>query len=242
MPLNRVIGDYVVSKLKEISDKEEANAKPIQSSWQEYAQRPTHQPLREGDNRLKEIRRVFQRIDTPGNVASPQQAEIQEMCIRACARVIYTRQVFEDNQLEIMRRNNWNSRQMEQFILVSAPRRLGKTFALVRTNVALLLAIPNITIVVFATAFDQANKLVEEVNKLFQSHFPHVNVKYARTEGKLRVFFPNKDVRTIIGLSSSVDVSASLLFYARVPTLPFFVSSSSRMNDARKKLTRGLRT
>lgn len=241
MPINSLLGEFAASALRELQERDEANAKPIQAAWQEYAARSTHQPLRQGHARMRDIRRAFDAMNTPGNVASPQQSEIQEMCIRAAARVVYTRSVFEDNQLEIMRANNWSKKEMEQWILVSAPRRLGKTFALVRTDVALLLSIPNIFIVVFATTFEQANKLVEEVKKLLESHFPQQRIKYTVNEGKLRVYFPNNDVRTIVACSSSVDVRFALSFPARAFALVCTFTSRSdgmRGTNAQGRLQR----
>lgn len=84
--------------------------------------------LFEGDGVLRTLQALLSRIDERGYARSTQQIRFHDAFIRACSRVLY-RNDWATNRPQIMKHNGWNSSPSE--ILISTPRRFGKTFSFV---------------------------------------------------------------------------------------------------------------
>lgn len=78
-----------------------------------------------GDQRLKNILNLLNRIDERGYERSANQVRFHEAFLSASGRCIY-KEEWEVHRRAIMARNGWTSNSSE--ILVSTPRRFGKTF------------------------------------------------------------------------------------------------------------------
>ena len=84
--------------------------------------------LFEGDGVLRTLQALLSRIDERGYARSTQQIRFHDSFIRACSRVLY-RNDWATNRPAIMKHNGWDSSPSE--ILISTPRRFGKTFSFV---------------------------------------------------------------------------------------------------------------
>lgn len=78
-----------------------------------------------GDKRLADVRRLLARVDDRGFERSANQVKFHEAFLRASGRCIY-KEEWEVHRRAIMKKNKWYSDCSE--ILVSTPRRFGKTF------------------------------------------------------------------------------------------------------------------
>ncbi len=79
----------------------------------------------EGDTNLRTLRTLLKRIDDRGFERSDQQLEFHSAFERAASRVIY-RKDWSTERPKIMSKNNWKRCSSE--IMISTPRRFGKTF------------------------------------------------------------------------------------------------------------------
>lgn len=79
-----------------------------------------------GDAAMRTMHRLLAMIDDRGFARSSQQLSFHSAFIRATARVIY-RDDWAKSQPRIMEINKWDSTPSE--VLVSTPRRFGKTFS-----------------------------------------------------------------------------------------------------------------
>ena len=80
----------------------------------------------DGDSVLRTLHKLLAMVDDRGFARSPQQCQFHDSFIRACSRVIY-RSDWSMNKPKIMQHNNWA--ECPSQILVSTPRRFGKTFS-----------------------------------------------------------------------------------------------------------------
>jgi len=78
-----------------------------------------------GDKRLANVRRLLARVDDRGFERSANQVRFHEAFLRASGRCIY-KEEWEVHRRAIMKKNKWHSDCSE--IIVSTPRRFGKTF------------------------------------------------------------------------------------------------------------------
>ena len=79
----------------------------------------------EGDSVTRTLYKLLSMVDDRGFARSPQQCLFHDAFIRACSRVMY-RNDWSMNKPAIMKHNNWV--ECPSQILVSTPRRFGKTF------------------------------------------------------------------------------------------------------------------
>jgi hypothetical protein len=80
----------------------------------------------EGDCVLRTLHQLLAMIDDRGFARSPQQCQFHDAFIRASSRVMY-RQDWSKSKPMIMEHNHWKDCPSQ--ILVSTPRRFGKTFS-----------------------------------------------------------------------------------------------------------------
>ena len=80
----------------------------------------------EGDAALRTLNKLLSMVDDRGYQRSSQQLKFHHAFTRSTSRVIY-RADWSKSQPKIMEKNNWDSTPSE--ILISTPRRFGKTFS-----------------------------------------------------------------------------------------------------------------
>lgn len=133
----------------------------------------------QGDTNMRTLQKLLTRVDQRGFERSAQQLEFHEAFLKAAARVIY-RGDWETEKPAIMRQNGWETSNSE--VLISTPRRFGKTFSIaifcaclslafgleVRTlgsdrNATTLTRSPLAQVVVFSPARRASRKLLERI-------------------------------------------------------------------------------
>lgn len=114
-----------------------------------------------GDARLRTVRALLSRIDGKGWERSAHQVQFHESFIRACARIIY-KEEWPVHRTAIMARNGWATSPSE--IMVSTPRRFGKTFSVAMFCICMVLACGT-EIVVFSPARRASRKILERMRE-----------------------------------------------------------------------------
>ena len=113
----------------------------------------------EGDTNLRTLRTLLSKIDNRGYERSPHQLQFHSAFERCTARVIYKKE-WATSRHDIMMRNGWNKCSSE--VLISTPRRFGKTFSIAIFTACLALSL-GCEVVVFSPARRASRKLLERI-------------------------------------------------------------------------------
>ena len=131
--------------------------------------RITHQrEVTSGFSRMQACRDALALLDEHGWRRSYHQRLFHDDFIRACTRIFWKREApgkFAREQCEILRRNNWSHIQQE--VLISTPRRFGKTISVSMFAAAMLYSAPGVEISIYATCKRISQKLLRNVVKFF---------------------------------------------------------------------------
>lgn len=142
------------------------------------------------------MRQKLAELDTETFFRSKDQRLIQHRIMAALARFVYGPQL-RSHELEVRRYNNF--KELNQHILLTAPRRGGKSQAIAMMCAVMMLCVPAISIVVFAPNARSAggeSGLMGHVRKILETKF-HVRsfkktsqetLVYQASEGDDRVF------------------------------------------------------
>lgn len=114
-----------------------------------------------GDSRLRTMYALLAMIDENGFERSNHQMQFHDAFIRACSRVLY-REEWPVHRSAIMQHNTWVTAPSE--IMVSTPRRFGKTFSVAMFCVCMALTFP-VEIVVFSPARRASRKILERMRE-----------------------------------------------------------------------------
>jgi hypothetical protein len=121
-----------------------------------------------GFSRMQACRDALGLLDENGWRRSYHQRLFHDDFIRACTRIFWKREApgkFAREQCEILRRNNWSHIQQE--VLISTPRRFGKTISVSMFAAAMLYSAPCVEISIYATCKRISQKLLRNVVKFF---------------------------------------------------------------------------
>lgn len=88
----------------------------------------------QGDTNMRCLNALLRRVDMRGFERSSQQLEFHESFKKAAARIIY-RADWATEKPAIMKKYNWDKVNGE--VLISTPRRFGKTFSIVRVPLSI---------------------------------------------------------------------------------------------------------
>ena len=119
-----------------------------------------------GFARIRRCRDALEALDRRGWNRSFHQREFHDQFIRACARIFWKTeapgQFARDHQL-ILESNGWAS--LTQEVLVSTPRRFGKTISVSMFAAAMLYSTPNLEMSIYSTCKRISQKLLRNVYK-----------------------------------------------------------------------------
>lgn len=105
-----------------------------------------------GFQRMRNCRRALDAIDRRGWLRSFHQRMFHDNFIRACARIFWKREkpgVFAKDHQKILETNGWDH--LSQEVLVSTPRRFGKTISVSMFAAAMLYSCPNLEMSIYST-------------------------------------------------------------------------------------------
>lgn len=168
-----------------------------------------------GDARIMNINKYLNSL-----YRSPQQKEFHRTFISSCLRIVYGDE-FENNKHGIMKKYNFHSR--KQQVILTAPRRFGKTFSVAFFCVAFAISIPGVEISIFSPAKRQSVALmgviVDFLKKLDES-----NRVVIRNEEKLKLQSLNGEISRINAYPSAVrtlkGVSGSVIILEEMAQIP----------------------
>ena len=119
-----------------------------------------------GFARIQRCREALESIDRQGFTRSFHQRLFHDHFIRACARIFWKTEppgTFARNHQKILESNGWDH--LSQEILVSTPRRFGKTFAVSMFAAAMLYSTPSLELSIYSTCKRISQKLMRNVDK-----------------------------------------------------------------------------
>lgn len=105
-----------------------------------------------GFKRMMRCRQALEAIDRRGWLRSFHQRMFHDNFIRACARIFWKREphgVFAKDHQRILEVNGWDH--LSQEVLVSTPRRFGKTISVSMFAAAMLYSCPNLEMSIYST-------------------------------------------------------------------------------------------
>jgi len=119
-----------------------------------------------GFTRIQRCREGLESIDRQGFTRSFHQRLFHDHFIRACARIFWKTEppgTFARHHQRILESNGWDH--LSQEILVSTPRRFGKTFAVSMFAAAMLYSTPSLELSIYSTCKRISQKLMRNVTK-----------------------------------------------------------------------------
>lgn len=119
-----------------------------------------------GFTRIQRCRDALESIDRQGFTRSFHQRLFHDHFIRACARIFWKTEppgTFARHHQKILESNGWDH--LSQEILVSTPRRFGKTFAVSMFAAAMLYSTPSLELSIYSTCKRISQKLMRNVTK-----------------------------------------------------------------------------
>ena len=105
-----------------------------------------------GFKRMQKCRQGLEALDRRGWQRSFHQRMFHDNFIRACARIFWKREkhgVFAKDHQKILEVNGWDH--LSQEVLVSTPRRFGKTISVSMFAAAMLYSCPNLEMSIYST-------------------------------------------------------------------------------------------
>jgi hypothetical protein len=119
-----------------------------------------------GLTRIQRCRRALDALDRRGWDRSFHQRLFHEEYLKSCARIFFKRDgpgAFARNHNRVLEMNGWDSTPQE--ILVSTPRRFGKTISVSMFAAAIIFAAPNIEMSIYSTCKRISQKLLRNIVK-----------------------------------------------------------------------------
>lgn len=137
---------------------EKKNRGVRRTALQNCLQSTDNQGLCNGFTRMKNCRRALEALDRQGWLRSFHQRMFHDNFIRACARIFWKREkpgVFAKDHQKILETNGWDH--LSQEVLVSTPRRFGKTISVSMFAAAMLYSCPNLEMSIYSTCKVRTN-------------------------------------------------------------------------------------
>jgi hypothetical protein len=119
-----------------------------------------------GFDRMNTCRKALEAIDRRGWDRSYHQRLFHDHFLRACARIFWKTEKageFDRCHEKILEVNGWDS--LRQEILVSTPRRFGKTISVSMFAAAMLYSTPKLELSIYSTCKRISQKLLQNVDK-----------------------------------------------------------------------------
>lgn len=118
----------------------------------------------DGWSRMARCRRALEALDRRGWQRSFHQKQFHEQFIRSCSRVFWKTEKagqFARDHKTILEFNGWES--LPQEMLISTPRRFGKTISVSMFAAAMLYATPRVEVSIYSTCLRISHKLLRNI-------------------------------------------------------------------------------
>jgi len=130
-----------------------------------------------GFRRMQLCRQALDALDRRGWSRSFHQRLFHEEYLKSCTRIFFKRDgpgAFARAHNRILEINSWDS--MPQEILVSTPRRFGKTISVSMFAAAMLFSCPNMELSIYSTCKRISQKLLRNIVRFLELIFTELNV------------------------------------------------------------------
>jgi hypothetical protein len=182
-----------------------------------------------GFKRMQRCRDALVALDNKGWHRSFHQKEFHDDFLRACARLFWKTEPkgqFSRDHQKILELNNWDH--LAQEILVSTPRRFGKTISVSMFAAAIIFAAPSVEVSIYSTCKRISQKLLRNIQKFLYLIYEGMNVEPYKIirmnmeEIVLQGDNGNQDVRVVNSYPSKVTLLNHwmLNFFCAVLTRP----------------------
>jgi hypothetical protein len=172
------------------------------SNFERFLQNNTLQHVeKNGFWRMKRCREALQIIDENGWNRSYHQKLFHDQFIRACARVFFKTDAlgsFQRAHQAILEQNAWEN--LSQEVLISTPRRFGKTISVSMFAAAMLFASAAVEISIYSTCKRISQKLLRNVQKFLRI------IEEGSREPKMSVIRSNMEELVLQGPDGRDDV------------------------------------
>jgi hypothetical protein len=211
--------ELIAGVLKRVVVVEKATERSVMSSGlQSRMKNKTAASIQEtGFTRMQRCRDALAKLDSKGWKRSFHQRLFHDDFLKACTRIFWKLEpagTFARQHLEILQRNNWTH--ISQEVLVSTPRRFGKTISVSMFAAAMLYSAPNVEISIYSTCKRISQKLLRNVQKFFSVICDDdvANSGFSVTRSNMEEMVlkgpvNNHDVRVVNSYPSKVTLSRS---------------------------------
>ena len=134
-----------------------------------------------GFRRIAECRKALEALDRCGWNRSYHQREFHDHFIRACARIFWKTEkpgAFARDHQRILEANGWPH--LSQEVLISTPRRFGKTISVSMFAAAMLYSTPQLEMSIYSTCKRISQKLLRNVYKFLGLIYAELKVPKMR--------------------------------------------------------------
>jgi len=169
--------------------------------------------VRDGFYHMQRLRDALNALDRCGWKRSFHQRQFHQDYLRSCARVFFKTEgpgSFERAHKRILELNGWDSLQQE--VLISTPRRFGKTISISLFCAALMFACPQCECSIYSTCKRISQKLLRNVCKFLDMIY--VEMKIA----PFRVIRANQEELQITGPEGATDTRVISSYPSKVTT------------------------
>ena len=175
-----------------------------------------------GFQRMQKCRQGLEAIDRRGWQRSFHQRMFHDNFIRACARIFWKREppgTFAKDHQKILESNGWDSLSGE--VLVSTPRRFGKTISVSMFAAAMLYSCPNLEMSIYSTCKRISQKLLRNIQKFLELIYLEIGCPHMK---EIRV---NMEEIVLQGTECEQDVRLVNSYPSKVPPPPHSAQSAS---------------
>ena len=167
-----------------------------------------------GCHRMQRCRQGLEAIDRRGWQRSFHQRMFHDNFIRACARIFWKREphgTFAKDHQRILEVNGWDH--LSQEVLVSTPRRFGKTISVSMFAAAMLYSCPNLEMSIYSTCKRISQKLLRNIQKFLELIYlevgcsPMKEIRINMEEIVLQGTECEQDVRVVNSYPSKVQAA-----------------------------------
>lgn len=198
-----------------------------------------------GFKRMKLCQSALEAIDRGGWERSYHQRLFHENFLRACTRVFWKTEPhgeFARSHQKILETNGWDN--LTQEILVSTPRRFGKTISVSMFAAAMIFSAPGVEVSIYSTCKRISQKLLRNIAKFLDIIYRVLNVEPYKIERA------NMEEIVLFGPENATDMRIVNSYPSKVCLLPlqtymrcrscsslFLVSVHACFASARRSMT-----
>ena len=141
-------------------------------------------------SRIDMCRKGLEALDRQGWDRSYHQRQFHEQFIRACARIFYKTEpagTFQRDQQRLLQGNGWTN--LSQEILISTPRRFGKTISVSLFAAAMLYSAPRVELSIYSTCKRISQKLLRNIKRFLDLIYIELGIQPYRVVSRYVYLF-----------------------------------------------------